>query len=176
MIRDIVQTEKMKAIALRYFNPAGAHPSAKIGESPVNIAQNLVPIITETAIGKRESLTIFGTDYDTRDGSCIRDYIHIMDLAHAHTLAISYLIEGNQSIDYDTYNLGIGEGVTVLEAVKAFEKITGEKVNYSIGNRRPGDVVSIYADYSKAKKNLKWTPKYGIDEIMDSAWKWELVR
>lgn len=176
MIKDIVAAENIQAIALRYFNPAGAHSSIKIGESPVNIAQNLVPIITETAIGKRKSFSVFGTDYNTRDGSCIRDYIHIMDLAHAHTLAITYLLDGKQNLKFDTYNLGIGDGVSVIEAIEAFEKVTGKKVNYTLGKRRPGDVIAIYADYTKARENLKWQPKYGIEEIMDSSWKWEQVR
>lgn len=130
MITDTYKNTNHKAILLRYFNPAGAHPSGLLGEAPTNIAQNLVPVITETAIGKRNKMTVFGSDYDTRDGSCVRDYIHIMDLAKAHTLALEYLLEDKQSIPVDIYNLGIGEGVTVLEAINAFEKVSGNKLNY----------------------------------------------
>ncbi len=166
----------MQAILLRYFNPAGAHPSIKIGESPINKAANLVPAITETAIGKRSSLTVFGNDYDTRDGSCIRDYIHIMDLARAHTLALCYLLEGKQQIPVGIYNLGIGEGVTVLEVIKAFERTSGLSLNYTIGPRRPGDVPAIFANYEKARRALNWEPQYNIDDIMSSAWEWEKVR
>ena len=135
-----------------------------------------MPVITETAIGKRDGMQVHGDDYDTRDGTCIRDYIHIMDLADAHTKALSYLLEGNQDVHFDTYNLGIGEGVSVLEAIQAFEKVSNQKLNYKIGPRREGDVVAIYADYTKAKNNLGWNPRYGIDDIMDSAWKWEQHR
>jgi len=176
ILKDAFKNSNTKCIALRYFNPAGAHISNKLGESPVNKALNLVPVITETAIGKRDKMSVFGKDYDTRDGSCIRDYIHIMDLADAHTKAISYLIENKQSTNFDTYNLGIGDGVSVLEAINAFEKVSGQKLNYSLGDRREGDVIAIYADYTKAKTNLGWIPKYGINEIMDTAWKWEQAR
>lgn len=176
ILKDAFRNSSTKCIALRYFNPAGAHTSNKLGESPVNKALNLVPVITETAIGKRDHMTVFGKDYDTRDGSCIRDYIHVMDLADAHTKSISYLLDNKQSENFDTYNLGIGEGVSVLEAINAFEKISGEKLNYSLGDRRAGDVIAIYADYTKAKTNLGWVPKYGIEDIMDTAWNWEKAR
>lgn len=165
-----------KAILLRYFNPAGSHESALIGESPRNKATNLVPVITETAIGKREGMTVFGHDYDTRDGSCIRDYIHVMDLANAHTLALAYLMEGTPEKACDVFNVGIGEGVTVLEAVRAFEKVAGRKLNCHLGSRRAGDVVAIYADNGKAEKLLGWKPRRGIEEIMRTAWAWELKR
>jgi len=176
MLKDAFLNVDKQCIALRYFNPAGAHSSNKLGESPVNKALNLVPVITETAIGKREKMTVFGVDYDTRDGSCIRDYIHIMDLANAHTKAMKYLLDQKQQVHFDTYNLGIGEGVSVLEAINAFEKVSAQKLNYELGERREGDVIAIYADYSKAKENLGWTPKYGIEDIMDTAWQWEQER
>lgn len=176
LIIDSIKNTAIQTISLRYFNPAGAHPSAQIGEAPSNPAQSLVPIITETAIGKRQSMSVHGSDYETRDGSCIRDYIHIMDLANAHTKAISYLLDRKNEKQYDVMNLGIGQGVTVLEAIQAFEKASGLALNYSLGPRRSGDVVAIYADYSYAKKQLGWVPKYGIDAIMASAWAWEKVR
>lgn len=166
----------MQFVLLRYFNPAGAHESALIGESPINKANNLVPVITETAIGKRAQLTVFGADYDTRDGSCIRDYIHIMDLADAHTKALQYLMQKEEQAKPEVFNLGIGEGVTVLEAVEAFQRITGQPLNYEVGPRRPGDVEAIYANYAKAQKELGWNPNRGIDEIMQTAWQWEQER
>ena len=177
IIRDVCRMAKdFNAILLRYFNPAGAHESNKIGESPVNPALNLVPVITETAIGKRTKMTVFGDDYETRDGSCIRDYIHIMDLANAHTKSLQYLIEAKNEQNCEIYNLGIGEGVTVLEAIKAFEKVSGLGLNYNIGPRRPGDVVAIYADNGLAAERLGWTAQRGIEEIMKTAWAWEQKR
>ena len=177
MIRAFSHVEPaMRFILLRYFNPAGAHPSALIGEAPSNPANNLVPVITETAIGKRRELVVFGDDYPTRDGSCIRDYIHIMDLARAHTQALQYLLEKRPAGRCDVFNLGIGQGVTVLEAVHAFERVTGQKLNYRIGPRRPGDVVAVYADYGKAARLLGWQPQSGIDDIMRTAWEWEKIR
>ncbi len=173
---DSLRNTGTKSIMLRYFNPAGAHESSKLGETPFNPPQNLVPIITETAIGKRENMQVFGSDYDTRDGSAIRDYVHVMDLADAHTKALKYLIKTENVPDYDTFNLGIGEGVTVLEAINAFEKTAGQKLNYKIGERRAGDIEKIYADYSKAKKMLEWKPQRNIDDIMRTAWEWEKVR
>ena len=165
-----------KAVLLRYFNPAGAHPSAQLGEASSNPASNLVPVITETAIGKRQEMTVFGSDYNTRDGSCIRDYIHIMDLARAHTQALDYLLENRQASNCEIFNLGTGEGVSVLEAIFAFEMTSGQKLNYRIGERRAGDVVAIYANYDKAEKDLGWIPQYDIQDIMRSAWAWEQVR
>jgi UDP-glucose 4-epimerase len=176
MITDCFNNTDHKAILLRYFNPAGAHISGLIGEAPSNPAQSLVPVITETAIGKRDNMMVFGNDYATRDGSCIRDYIHIMDLAKAHTLALDYLLAGRQDSITDVYNLGIGEGITVLEAINAFEKVSGNALNYEIGPRRSGDVIAIYANYTKAKNNLGWVPKFGIDDIMKTAWEWEKNR
>lgn len=174
--KDVLQNTDTKAIMLRYFNPAGAHESGKMGESPSLPPLNLVPIITETAIGKRKSMMVFGDNYDTRDGSAIRDYIHVMDLADAHTKAIQYLINNSDAPDFDYINLGIGEGVTVLEAINAFEKVTGEKLNYSIAPRRAGDIPAIYADFTKAKTILKWNPNRKIEDIMKTAWEWEKVR
>jgi len=173
---DSLKNTGVKAIMLRYFNPAGAHDSAKMGESPALPPLNLVPIITETAIGKRDSMVVFGDDYDTRDGSAVRDYIHVMDLADAHTKAIQYLIKNDNAPYFDFINLGIGQGVTVLEAINAFEKVTGKKLNYSIVGRREGDIAAIYADYSKAEKLLNWNPERKIEDIMKTAWEWEKVR
>lgn len=161
-----------KAILLRYFNPVGAHASSQIGEYNKR-PENLVPIITQTAIGKRESMTVFGSDYATRDGSCVRDYIHVSDIAHAHTLAVTKSLENQLPGDCEIFNLGTGQGVTVLELIKAFEQESGVKLNYKLGNRRPGDVIAIYANNEKAKNQLGWTPKYGVSEMMATAWKWE---
>jgi UDP-glucose 4-epimerase len=177
ILRDVAHANKgLNISCLRYFNPAGAHPSAKIGESPINAASNLVPVITETAIGNRKQMAVHGTDYPTRDGSCIRDYIHVMDLAQAHTLAVQYLLGKKNKENFELFNFGIGDGVSVLEAINAFEKVTKLKLSYQLGPRREGDVAAVYADYSKAKKHLGWTPKYGIEEIMLHAWNWEKAR
>ena len=164
---------RTQSILLRYFNPAGAHDSALIGELPIDKPQNLTPVITQTAIGKIPQLTVFGTDYDTRDGSCIRDLIHVSDLAHAHTLSLSFLMKGKSMSNCEVFNIGSGNGITVLESIKAFEESTGVKLNYKIGNRRPGDVIAIYANNDKARKELGWEPQYTLKDIMTSAWKWE---
>lgn len=169
-------TPGLNAILLRYFNPAGAHESALIGEAPTNKASNLVPVITETAYGKRESMTVFGNDYDTRDGSCVRDYIHVMDLANAHTKCLQYLMTGKNEKNCEVFNVGIGEGATVMEAINAFEKVTGQKLNYEIGPRRAGDVVSIYANNDLASERLGWKPKRSVEDIMKTAWEWEKAR
>ncbi len=176
IIRDTLNNAKMKGILLRYFNPAGAHPSGILGESSINPPQNLVPVITETAIGRRSGMTVFGDDYPTRDGSCIRDYIHVMDLARAHTFALQYIYDGKQVPSVDVFNVGIGNGLTVLEIIAAFEQETGMKLDYKLGARRPGDVVAIYSDYSKARSLLGWEPKYDVSDIMATAWKWEKFR
>ncbi len=176
IITDSLKHTKVRSILLRYFNPAGAHPSALLGESPVNPPQNLVPVITETAIGKRNQMTVYGTDYPTRDGSCIRDYIHVCDLAHAHTLCLKHIFLDKQSQQSDTFNVGIGNGLSVLEIIDAFEKQTGQVLNYTKGARRPGDVMAIYSDYTKAKKILGWQPKYDVNDIMRTAWEWEKHR
>jgi len=164
-----------RAVLLRYFNPAGAHESGLMGESPHNIANNLIPVITETGIGKREKLLVFGSDYPTSDGTCVRDYIHIMDLAAAHTLAVKYL-SSNASDPATIINLGSGTGSTVLEAIQSFEKASNAPLNYELTDRRPGDVIAVYADYTKANKLLGWQPKRSIDDIMQSAWNWEMTR
>lgn len=162
------------SVLLRYFNPAGAHPSALIGELPIGKPQNLTPVITQTAIGKIPELVVYGTDYPTRDGSCIRDYIHVCDLAHAHTLSLQFLMEKKNTTNCEVFNLGSGDGITVLESIAAFEQATGVKLNYRIGARRPGDVVAIYANKDKASRALGWQPQYSLEDIMQSAWKWEL--
>ncbi|HPG12817.1 MAG TPA: GDP-mannose 4,6-dehydratase, partial [Chitinophagaceae bacterium] len=163
----------MQCIILRYFNPAGAHPSAIIGEMPLGKPQNLVPGITQTAIGRIEKMSVHGSDYPTRDGSCIRDYIHVCDLAHAHTLALKYLKDGSNADQCEVFNLGSGNGVSVLEAIQSFEKVSGQKLNYELGPRRPGDVVAIYANNDLARSVLGWDPAYTLDDIMSTAWKWE---
>jgi UDP-glucose 4-epimerase len=161
---------------LRYFNPAGAHPGGGIGEDPLYTAVNLVPVICDTAAGRRPALTVHGTDYDTRDGSCIRDYIHVMDLAEAHLKALQYLRNQCNMDACPVFNLGSGNGVTVLEAIHAFEKVTGQKLNYITGPRRTGDVPAIWADCTKAKNVLGWTPRYSIEDMMLHAWKWAKYR
>lgn len=161
------------SVLLRYFNPAGAHPSTLIGELPIDRPQNLTPVITQTAIGKIPQLTVFGNDYPTRDGSCVRDFIHVCDLAHAHTLALEFLLKKKKASNCEVFNLGSGDGITVLESIKAFEEGTGVKLNYAIGKRRAGDVIAIYANNDKAKNELGWSPKYTVNDIMTSAWKWE---
>ncbi|MGZ5285709.1 MAG: UDP-glucose 4-epimerase GalE [Flavisolibacter sp.] len=162
-----------KIILLRYFNPVGAHPSNFIGEMPLGKPQNLVPAITQTAIGKLPKMSVYGNDYPTRDGSCVRDYIHVSDIAHAHTLSIKYLEEEKNTSDNEVFNLGTGNGVTVLEAIASFEKVSGVKLNYEVGPRRPGDVMAIYANNDKARTRLGWEPKYSLDQMMETAWKWE---
>ncbi|MCL5411589.1 MAG: UDP-glucose 4-epimerase GalE [Patescibacteria group bacterium] len=174
IIFDLSKVSSTKSVMLRYFNPVGAHESGLIGEVPYGKPENLVPVITQTAIGKIKELTIYGKDYSTRDGTCIRDYIHVMDIANAHTKAVQYLVDSKNGSNYEIFNLGSGTGVTVLEAVKAFEGSTGVKLNYTFGPRRPGDVVAIYADNKKAIEKLKWDPQRDINEMMSSAWKWEL--
>lgn len=169
--RNSVDTQ---VILLRYFNPVGAHPSILIGEMPLGRPQNLVPAITQTAIGKLPKMTVFGNDYPTRDGSNIRDFVHVSDIAHAHTLAIKYLEQGKNTSTCEIFNLGTGNGVSVLEAIQAFEKVSGVKLNYEIGPRRPGDVVAIYANNDKARKVLGWEPRFSLEEMMETAWKWEL--
>lgn len=168
------QNGKVQCILLRYFNPVGAHPSIQIGELPIGRPQNLVPAITQTAIGKLPKMTVFGNDYPTRDGSCVRDFIHVSDIAHAHTLAIQYLEKGSPAEGAGIFNLGTGNGVTVLEAIQAFEKVSGQKLNYEIGPRRAGDVVAIYANNDKARHTLGWHPQYNLEDMMRTAWQWEL--
>lgn len=174
IIRDFTKVNKAtSSILLRYFNPVGAHISNEIGELPLGRPANLIPAITQTAIGKLPQMTVFGDDYDTRDGSCLRDFIHVSDIAHAHTLAINYLQEGKNPTACEVFNLGSGNGVTVLEAIKAFEAVSGVQLNYKIGPRRAGDVIAIYANNHHAVSELKWELKYGIEEMMRTAWLWE---
>jgi UDP-glucose 4-epimerase len=174
IIRDFARAYDLNTVLLRYFNPVGAHPTTFIGELPLGKPQNLVPVITQTAIGKLPQMMVFGDDYDTRDGSCVRDFIHVCDIAHAHTLAIQLVMEKRQASKCEVFNLGTGNGVTVLEAIKAFEKVTGKQLNYKIAPRRAGDVVAIYANNAHAVNTLKWNIQYGLDEMMDTAWQWEL--
>jgi len=174
IVNSAIVNNDIKAILLRYFNPVGAHPSILIGEIPLGRPANLVPAITQTAIGKMTTMEIYGSNYDTRDGSCVRDYIHVCDIAHAHTLALNYLVEKKSSNKSEVFNLGTGNGYTVLEAINAFEKVSGVKLNYTVGPRRGGDVVAIYANNNKATSKLGWSPNKTLDEMMDSAWKWEL--
>ncbi|HPH36231.1 UDP-glucose 4-epimerase GalE [Sediminibacterium sp.] len=174
VIRDFSKVVNTNTILLRYFNPVGAHPSCLIGELPVGKPQNLVPAITQTAIGKLPKMWVHGSDYPTKDGSCVRDYIHVSDIAHAHTLAIQYLMDGKNETKCDVFNLGTGDGVSVLEAIHTFEEVSNLKLNYEIGPRRAGDVVAIYANNDAAVTKLGWKIKYGIKEMMDTAWKWEL--
>lgn len=173
MIAAHAKNSTSKFIALRYFNPVGAHTSGRLGEIPFSEPENLVPNITQTAIGKKTQFTIYGSDYPTRDGSCIRDYVHVMDIAAAHTLALEYQMHGRQQAAYEVFNLGSGKGITVLELIHAFEKSTGQKLQYTIGPRREGDVVAIYADNSKAKQHLNWEAQYDIEDMMRTAWQWE---
>ncbi len=174
IVTDATKGSSMQSILLRYFNPVGAHPSILLGETPIGRPANLVPAITQTAIGKLPEMTVYGDDYDTRDGSCVRDYIHVSDIAHAHTLALNYLVEKKNKKNVEIFNLGTGDGYTVLEVINAFEKVSGVKLNYKIGPRRGGDVIAIYANNSKAKNELGWIPQYNLDTMMDTAWKWEL--
>lgn len=174
IVSETSKTISTKSILLRYFNPVGAHPSAFIGEMPLGKPQNLVPAITQTAIGKLPQMIVHGNDYPTRDGSCVRDYIHVSDIAHAHTLALQYLIDNKNKSGCEIFNLGTGNGVTVLEAIKSFEKVSEVKLNYVVGERRPGDVVAVYADNKLAREQLAWVVKYSLEEMMSTAWKWEL--
>jgi len=173
MLKDMVAAgSNYKVISLRYFNPVGAHESALIGELPIGVPQNLVPFITQTAIGKREKVTVFGDDYDTPDGSCIRDYIHVVDLAKAHVAALKLMAQDTFK-GYDMFNLGTGVGNSVLEVINAFEQSTGVKLNYQIGPRRAGDIEKIWGDVSKSTAKLKWKTELDINTMMSSAWEWE---
>jgi len=173
IVNEFAASSSSKCILLRYFNPVGAHPSAIIGEMPVGKPQNLFPAITQTAIGKLPGMIVYGNDYNTRDGSCVRDFIHVCDIAHAHTLSLDYVAEGKNKSSCEVFNLGSGNGVTVLEAIHAFERVNNVKLNYTIGPRRPGDVISIYASNDLARQALGWEPKYNLDDMVATAWKWE---
>ena len=173
ILQDMIASgSNYKVISLRYFNPVGAHDSALIGELPIGVPQNLVPFITQVAIGKREKITVFGDDYNTPDGSCVRDYIHVVDLAKAHVAALKYM-EQPDFKGYDVFNIGTGNGTTVLQIIHAFENATGVKLNYSIGPRREGDVEQVWGDVNKSAHKLGWRAELGIDEMMQSAWEWE---
>ena len=156
-------------ISLRYFNPIGSHSSSEIGELPVGVPQNLIPYITQSVAGIREQLTVFGDDYPTNDGTCIRDYIHVEDLANSHVIALNYLIK-NKSIKNDFFNIGTGKGTSVFEVLKSFEKVTGKKVKFKIGPRRNGDTIKVYADNKKAEKVLGWKSKFSLEDALLSAW------
>jgi UDP-glucose 4-epimerase len=174
IIRDTAFSDRsLNAIALRYFNPIGAHPSALIGELPRGVPENLVPYITQTAYGLRDELKVFGDDYDTPDGSCIRDYLHVVDLAKAHVVAVRRLVEQKNRKNYEVFNLGTGNGVSVLEAIKSFESVSGVKLNYKVVGRRPGDIEKIWADPSFANKELGWKTISTLDDAMRTAWNWE---
>lgn len=163
----------LNAILLRYFNPIGAHESANIGELPLGVPQNLVPFITQAAAGLRDQLAVFGDDYPTEDGTCVRDYIHVFDLAKAHVVALKRLLEEKNESDCEIFNLGTGKGSSVLEVINSFERVSGLKLNYKIAPRREGDVVAVYADTTKANEVLGWKSELSLDDAMASAWKWE---
>lgn len=173
ILRDTCAISNLKSIALRYFNPIGAHHTAKIGELPAGVPQNLVPFITQTAAGVREQLSVFGNDYPTEDGSCIRDYIHVVDLAKAHVVALERLLQQKNTANFEVFNLGTGRGSSVLGVVNAFEATTGQKLNYKIVARRPGDVIAVYADTTKANEVLGWKAEKTMEDALRSAWKWE---
>ncbi len=174
IIRDTCKVSpNLKAIALRYFNPTGAHPTAAIGELPIGVPQNLIPYITQTAIGLREQLSVFGDDYPTQDGTCIRDYIHVVDLAKAHVIALQRLLEDKNNSNYEVFNVGTGTGSTVLEVIQSFEKVSKQKLNYKIVARREGDITAAYADTTKANEELGWKAESNLDDSLSSAWKWE---
>jgi len=173
ILNDSCKVSNLKSIALRYFNPIGAHDSSKIGELPLGIPKNLVPFITQTAAGLRDQLSVFGDDYPTEDGSCIRDYIHVVDLAKAHVVALERLLKDRNSNQFETFNIGTGKGSSVLEVVNAFEKVTQQKLNYKIVDRREGDVISVYADTKKANDVLGWKAEKSMEESLLSSWNWE---
>ncbi|GHC57045.1 UDP-glucose 4-epimerase GalE [Ulvibacter litoralis] len=170
---DVCSVSELKAIALRYFNPIGAHETASIGELPIGVPQNLVPFITQTAAGLRNQLSVFGDDYPTPDGSCIRDYIHVVDLAKAHVIALKRLLSEKNETNLEVFNIGTGKGTSVLEVVSTFEKVTDQKLNYKIVEKRPGDVISVYADTTKANEILGWKAEKSLDDALISSWKWE---
>lgn len=174
IIQDVCKIDsELQAISLRYFNPIGAHPSAKIGELPLGIPQNLVPYITQTAAGLRDCLSVFGNDYATPDGTCIRDYIHVVDLAVAHVVALQRLLEQKNNTNFETFNIGTGVGSSVLEVIKSFEKVSGKDLNYKFAPRREGDITEAYADTQKANTVLGWQSELTLDDAMLSAWNWE---
>lgn len=175
VLQDASASSPLKVVALRYFNPIGAHESALIGELPLGTPNNLVPYITQTGIGKREQLTVHGNDYPTADGTCIRDYIHVVDLAKAHLAALDRLIAAKQKSAFEVFNIGTGCGFSVLEVIKAFEKVSGQKLSYRIGPRRAGDIAQVYADTSLSSKELAWQPALNLEDALRSAWAWEVA-
>ena len=175
IISDSSKVSNLRAIALRYFNPIGAHGSAEIGELPIGIPQNLIPYVTQTAAGIRKELSVFGGDYPTSDGTAIRDYIHVVDLAKAHTVAMKRLLDRKNKSPFEVFNIGTGKGTSVLEVIKAFEKVTNQPLNYNIVGRREGDIIEAYADTSLANTELKWKAELNLEEALDSAWKWQLT-
>ncbi len=173
IILDAIAAHNFNTISLRYFNPVGAHPSAKIGELPLGVPLNLVPYITQTAVGLREQLSVFGDTYDTHDGTCIRDYIHVVDVAKAHVIAVERLLAKANEDNYEVFNLGSGKGSTVLEVIHAFEKVSGKNLNYKIVERREGDVTAAFADTTKANETLGWKAEKSLDDAVADAWRWE---
>lgn len=173
IITDVAKVSNISAILLRYFNPVGSHASAQIGELPLGVPQNLVPFITQTASGLRKELSVYGSDYPTSDGTCIRDYIHVVDLAKAHVIALQRLLNKKNLDKVETFNLGTGTGSSVLEVINSFEKVSGKKLPYKIVGRREGDVIEAYADTKKANEVLGWKSQLTLDQAMESAWKWE---
>jgi UDP-glucose 4-epimerase len=173
IIQQSCKADGLKAISLRYFNPIGAHDSAKIGELPLGVPQNLIPYITQTAAGIRKELSVFGDDYDTSDGTAVRDYIHVVDLAKAHIAALKRLLEGKNKDNYEVFNVGTGKGSSVLEIVKAFENVNNLKLNYKIVERREGDITAAYADTTLANEELGWKTEKTLEEALASAWKWQ---
>jgi UDP-glucose 4-epimerase len=167
--------KKLNVISLRYFNPIGAHDSALIGELPIGVPNNLVPMITQTAVGIRKQLSVFGNDYNTPDGSCIRDYIHVVDLAHAHIQALKRLYSKQNANAFEVFNIGTGIGYSVLETIRLFEEITRSRLNYIIAKRRPGDVEKVFADTQKAETILGWKARYDLRKMLESAWRWQLA-
>ncbi len=174
IISDTSKVSNLKAIALRYFNPIGAHGSAEIGELPIGIPQNLIPYVTQTAAGIRKELSVFGGDYPTSDGTAIRDYIHVVDLAKAHTVAMKRLLDRKNKSAFEVFNIGTGKGTSVLEVIKAFEKVSNQSLNYKIVGRREGDIIEAYADTSLANNELKWKTELNLEDALASAWKWQL--
>ncbi|GAB4314885.1 MAG: UDP-glucose 4-epimerase GalE [Bacteroidales bacterium] len=175
IIQNTCKISSINSILLRYFNPIGAHPSALIGELPIGVPNNLVPFITQTAIGIREKLSVFGDDYNTPDGTAIRDYIHVVDLAKAHVVAVDRMIQGKNKQQVEIFNLGTGNGFSVLEVIRSFEKVSGQKLNYQIVDRRPGDVEKVWADTRFADEELGWKAERDLDDMMRTAWNWELA-
>jgi UDP-glucose 4-epimerase len=173
IIEDFSKVSDIRAILLRYFNPIGAHSSAMIGELPLGIPNNLVPYLTQTAIGKRDFLRVWGNDYDTPDGTPIRDYIHVVDIARAHVIAVERMLKDGYDKKIEIFNLGTGRGYSVMEVIKSFEKVSGMKLNYKILSRRSGDIIKVWADAEYANRELGWKAELDLDDMMRSAWNWE---